>query len=272
VKVTLLGTGTSAGIPVLTCRCLVCQSHDFRDKRLRCSVLIEWPDYVLVIDAGPDFRYQMLRAGSPSLDAVVFTHEHKDHVAGLDDIRPFNFLQGKRIDVFATNTVAEALKREYHYIFSGEDYPGIPEINLRIINENAFKAGAYEIIPIKVYHHNLPVFGYRIQNFAYITDANRIESLELEKLKGLDVLILNALRQSPHLSHFSLSEAIKIAEQVGAKRTFFTHISHQMGLHQEVEKNLPRNMHLAFDGLVIQWAVDGVKFNLNHQTTLQLPQ
>jgi len=270
VKVTFLGTGTSAGIPVLTCSCAVCRSADPRDKRLRCSVLVEWPDAVMVIDAGPDFRQQMLRANPPTLDAVVFTHEHKDHVAGLDDIRPFNFLQGKRINVYATENVEKALRREYHYIFSDEKYPGVPEIDLQRINTEPFCVRGHLVIPIQVYHHHLPVLGFRLGPFAYITDANRIDESELAKLEGLDVLVLNALRREPHLSHFSLNEAIELAKRVGAARTYFTHISHQMGLHAEVQRELPNGLFLAYDGLVLQWDEKGILNNsLTHQKTVQ---
>lgn len=270
MKVTLLGTGTSAGIPVLTCTCAVCRSSDPRDKRLRCSVLIEWPDAVVVIDAGPDFRQQMLRANPRTLDAVIFTHEHKDHVAGLDDIRPFNFLQGKRIRVYATENVEKALRREYHYIFSDEKYPGVPEIELQRINTEPFTVCGHKVTPIQAYHHLLPVLGFRLGPFAYITDANRIDEDELDKLKGLDVLVLNALRREPHLSHFSLNEAIELAHRIGAARTFFTHISHQMGLHAEVEKELPDSMFLAYDGLTLKWEPNGLLIDsLTHQKTAQ---
>lgn len=271
MKVTLLGTGTSAGIPVLTCRCVVCQSQDFRDKRLRCAALVEWPDAVLAIDAGPDFRQQLLRAAPPTLDAVVFTHEHKDHVAGLDDIRPFNFLQGKRISVYATERVEAALRREYHYIFSGEEYPGIPEIQLHRIDEKPFQVAGHLITPIQAMHHKLPVLGFRIGNFAYITDANRIEEGEFQKLQGLDVLILNALRRTPHISHFSLDEAIALAQRIGARFTYFTHISHQMGLHAEVEAQLLPGMGLAYDGLIFLWDIDG-SVRINHRTKGWLPE
>ncbi|MCS6979435.1 MAG: MBL fold metallo-hydrolase [Flavobacteriales bacterium] len=265
MKVTFLGTGTSAGIPVLTCSCPVCCSRDPRDRRLRCSVMVEWPDTVLVIDAGPDFRHQMLRAAPSTLDAVLFTHEHKDHIAGLDDIRPYNFLQGKKIDVYASPRVEAALRREYHYIFSDDGYPGIPEINLCRIGLEEFDVKGHTVMPVQVYHHQLPVLGFRLGPFAYITDANRIEESELEKLKGLDVLVLNALRRTPHLSHFSLQEALQMAGRIGAKTTFFTHISHQMGLHAEVSAELPPNMELAYDGLKLEWI--GEKFFIRHPTT-----
>lgn len=252
MKITILGTGTSQGIPVITCNCAVCRSIDWRDKRLRVSVLIELSDKTFVIDCGPDFRYQMLRAGASDLDAVILTHEHKDHIAGLDDIRPFNYLLQKRIDIYAVPRVQDALKREFSYIFSGAPYPGLPQINLHTINNQPFQIGGHTIIPIDVMHYKLPVKAYRIGDFTYITDAKTISEQEKEKIKGTKVLVVNALQREAHISHFTLQEAVDFAQEVGAEMTYFTHISHNLGLHEEVEKELPSNIRLAYDGLTIE--------------------
>ena len=251
MKITFLGTGTSQGIPVIGCGCVVCQSADARDKRLRVSVLIETADKTLVIDSGPDFRYQMLRANVKDLDAILFTHEHKDHVAGLDDIRPFNYLLKKRIDIYATERVQNALKREFSYIFEDTKYFGLPQINMHTVTDEPFQIGENTIIPIEVMHFKLPVMGYRIGDFTYITDAKTISDTSLEKIKGSKYLVINALQREDHISHFTLQEAIDFAGKAGAETTYFTHISHNLGLHAEVEKELPANVNLAYDGLSI---------------------
>ncbi|NEN23135.1 MBL fold metallo-hydrolase [Cryomorpha ignava] len=253
MKLTFLGTGTSQGIPVIGCKCEVCTSVDVRDDRLRTSAMIEIDQKILVIDTGPDFRQQMLRAKPGRVDAVIFTHEHKDHVAGLDDIRPFNFQTGMPLNVYASDRVEEALKREYHYVFNDAlKYPGVPEVNLHKISaQSAFSIGDTEIIPIEVLHYKLPVLGFRIKDMAYITDANFISEKEKVKLQGLDVLVLNALRKKTHISHFNLQEAIDLSQELGAKRTYLTHISHLMGKHEDVSKELPPNVFLAYDGLVV---------------------
>lgn len=251
MKITFLGTGTSQGIPVITCKCVVCQSADHRDKRLRVSVLIETDDKTFVIDSGPDFRYQMLRAGVKDLDAILFTHEHKDHVAGLDDIRPFNYLLKKNIDIYATERVEHALKREFSYIFSEVRYPGLPQIDLHTITDQPFYIGATEIIPLNIMHYKLPILGFRIGDFSYITDAKTISDETLAKVKGTRILVVNALQREQHISHFTLDEAIEFAEKIGAEATYFTHISHNLGLHAIVEKDLPANIKLAYDGLTI---------------------
>jgi phosphoribosyl 1,2-cyclic phosphate phosphodiesterase len=248
MKVTLLGTGTSQGVPVIACKCEVCTSAHEKDKRLRSSILLSLPELNVVIDTGPDFRQQMLRAGVEALHAVVFTHEHKDHIAGLDDIRAFNFLQHGAMDVYASPRVQEALHREFHYVFADIKYPGIPEITLKTIDQNPFQIGGISFQPIEVMHHKMPVLGFRIGNFAYITDANYIAPAELDKLKNLDVLIINALRIQTHLSHFNLEEALEIIDILQPKRALLTHISHLLGKHEDVSKLLPSHVELAFDG------------------------
>lgn len=252
LKVTFLGTGTSQGVPVIACACHVCKSQDPRDKRLRTSVLLEWENRRIVIDSGPDFRQQMLREKVLGLDAIVFTHDHKDHIAGLDEVRAFNYINQWRAQVYCSEEVEISLRREFHYAFSEVKYPGIPEIDIHRINDEPFEINGLNFTPIKVWHYNLPVFGYRIGNFTYITDANRIENSELEKIKGSEVFVLNALRHEAHPSHFTLKEAIAVAESTNTKQTYFTHISHQLGRHSEVEGKLPVGMALAYDGLAIE--------------------
>lgn len=249
IKVTFLGSGTSQGVPLIGCTCAVCSSSDARDKRLRSSVLIESAGTRVVIDSGPDFRQQLLREKIKQLDAVVFTHEHKDHIAGLDEVRAFNYLQKIRMPVYATTRVQTALKREFAYIFSEEKYPGIPEIDLYDIDTATFPIGDLVMEPIDVMHYKLPVKGFKVEGFAYITDANFIQSDEKEKLKNLDVLVLNALRREPHISHFTFEEAIALVAELKPRKAYFTHISHQLGLHEAVNAELPPNIELAFDGL-----------------------
>lgn len=251
MKVTFLGTGTSQGVPLIACPCDVCQSIDPHNKRLRTSILIEDKGKVIVIDTGPDFRAQMLREKVKQLDAVVFTHEHKDHTAGFDDIRAFNFIGKKKIDVYASARVQEAIKREYAYIFSDFKYPGIPEINLFLLRNELTVVHGIELLPIEVLHYKLPVFGFRIGDFTYITDANYISEAEKEKIKGSKVLVLNALRREPHVSHFTFDEALKVIEEIKPERAYLTHISHQLGLHADVSKELPDGVELAYDGLRI---------------------
>ncbi len=249
MKITFLGTGTSQGIPVIGCDCVVCKSSDSKNNRLRVSVLVETDDKTIVIDSGPDFRYQMLRAGVKDLDAILFTHEHKDHVAGLDDIRPFNYLLHKKIDIYATIRVQEALKREFSYIFSDIKYHGIPQINLHTVTNEPFNLGKTNVIPIEVLHFKMPVMGYRFNDFTYITDAKTVAHESIENIKGTKILVINALQIDSHISHFTLSEAIDFANLIGAETTYFTHMSHNLGLHNEIEKDLPANIKLAFDGL-----------------------
>lgn len=252
MKVTFLGTGTSQGVPLIGCTCEVCSSESTFDKRLRSSIQIDINDKVFVIDSGPDFRQQMLRAKTKKLDALIFTHEHKDHISGMDDIRAFNYLNKKVIDVYASLPVQAALKREYQYVFAEKKYPGIPQINLITIDSTPFFIDGIEVIPIEVFHFKMPVLGFRIQDFTYITDANFISEKEKEKIKGSKVLVLNALKKEKHISHFTLDEAISLAQELEIPTVYFTHISHQLGLHKEVSKILPSNMFLAFDELVIE--------------------
>jgi phosphoribosyl 1,2-cyclic phosphate phosphodiesterase len=249
IKVTFLGTGTSQGVPLIACGCEVCTSADPRDKRLRSSILVESDHTRIVIDSGPDFRQQLLREKTRRLDAVLFTHEHKDHIAGLDEVKAFNFLNKMRMPVYATERVQNALKREFAYIFSDEKYPGIPEVDLHDVDDAPFMIGDILIQPVNVMHYRLPVKGYRINDFAYITDANFISGEEKQKLKGLRVLVLNALRKEPHISHFKFEEAIEMVRELKPEKAYFTHISHQLGMHSEVSRELPANIELAVDGL-----------------------
>ena len=251
VQLTFLGTGTSQGVPVIGCDCSVCASMDFRDKRLRTSVHIRNGAESLVIDTGPDFRQQMLRERIPNLSAVVFTHAHKDHTAGLDDVRSYNFLQRADMPVYGRPEVLEQIKQEYAYAFTDHQYPGIPRIRLHEIGESPFTVGETLLTPLPVTHLKLPVLGFRIGDLAYITDANHIPESTFERLKGVRVLVLNALQVEPHVSHFNLEEAMAVAQRVNAERTWFTHISHRLGRHGDVESRLPAHVRLAWDGLKI---------------------
>lgn len=249
--VTFLGTGTSQGVPVIACECEVCTSPDARDKRLRTSVMLEDQGKVIVIDSGPDFRYQMLRAGVKHLDAILFTHEHKDHIAGLDDIRAFNYKQQQAIDVYAEPRVQEALKREFAYIFAEFKYPGIPQLNLHSIGLAPFNIGEIQFTPIEVMHYKLPVLGFRVGDFTYITDAKTVSEKEKEKIKGSKILVINALQFDAHISHFTFDEALAFADEMGAETTYFTHISHRLGRHEDISAQLPAHVKLAYDGLKI---------------------
>lgn len=253
MRIVFLGTGTSQGIPVIGSDHPVCLSKDPRDKRLRVSVLISWDSYHYVIDCGPDFRQQMLANPIPRLDGILFTHEHADHTAGLDDIRPFFFRQGD-IPVYAHKRVEKSLRRRFDYIFAdGDRYPGAPAVTIHeVINDQPFKLGGKTIIPVEAFHNRLQVFGYRIQDFVYLTDVKSIEDEEVDKIKNAKVLCVNALRQQPHHSHFNLEEALDFVERVGPERAYFTHISHYMGFHETVEKELPENVYLAYDNLEIE--------------------
>lgn len=252
MKVTFLGTGTSQGIPVIGSTHPVCLSVDPRDNRLRSSVLVQIDTLNLVIDTGPDFRQQMLRTNIQRIDAILFTHEHRDHTAGFDDVRPFNFMQRGPMQVYATERVCEALRRDYSYIFEENPYPGAPSADLHIIENASFEVFGQKIIPIEVMHLQLPVLGFRLGDFTYITDAKTIAPSELDKARGSKVLVLNALRIMEHYSHFNLEEALEIVREVAPERAYFTHISHLLGFHAEVEATLPKNVFLAYDTLQIQ--------------------
>ena len=249
LKITFLGTGTSSGVPMIACGCEVCRSTDPKDKRLRSSILVESDSTTLIVDTTPDFRFQMLRQGVKKMDAVLFTHPHKDHVAGLDDIKAFNYFQQTAIDVYANELTQRSLKNEFYYIFAEHKYPGIPDIALHEINEEPFMAHDIPVIPIKAWHLKMPVLGFRFGDFTYITDANRIEDAEKEKIRGSKILVLNALRHKQHISHFTLQEAIDLAKELDIPQAYFTHISHQLGLHEAVSKTLPEGCALAYDGL-----------------------
>lgn len=236
---------------MIGCDCYVCSSEDKKDKRLRSSIMVQSEKTTLVVDAGPDFRYQMLRAKVKHLDAIVFTHPHKDHVAGLDDVRAYNFFTGKPMQVFANEMTQEVLIREFPYAFADKKYPGVPEIELNTIAMDSFNVGDIEVIPIMVWHLKMPVMGFRFGNFTYITDANKIEASEKEKIMGSKVLVLNTLRKEKHISHFSLSEAVQMAQELNIPLTYFTHMSHQMGRHVEINKELPAGISLSYDGLII---------------------
>lgn len=251
MKIIVLGTGTSQGVPVIACNCDVCRSENPKDKRLRSSVLIEIDYKTFVFDTGPDFRQQMLNNHVTKLDSVIFTHEHKDHVAGLDDVRSFNYILDKSIDVYAESRVQEALKREFAYIFAENKYPGILRINMHMIDNNAFFISGIKILPIRVFHYKLPVFGFRIQNFAYITDVKTIPEEELVKLQNLDCLLISALRKDEHISHLNLSEALRLIERINPKQAYLTHLSHRFGLHEAENKKLPKKVNIAYDGLTL---------------------
>lgn len=250
-KVTFLGTGTSQGIPMIACDCVVCQSQDERDKRLRVSIHIEIGGKSFIIDTGPDFRQQVLRAGIKHLDAVFYTHEHKDHTAGMDDVRGFNFHQQATIPLYARAQVIEQLKQEFSYAFGENKYPGVPEIDVYEIDGMPFTVQGIDIQPVFVKHYYLDVLGFRFGNFAYVTDANSIAPQEQDKLRGLDVLVINALRKTTHISHYTLAEALELISDLKPKQAYITHISHQMGLHEMVNNELPPNVSLAYDGLVL---------------------
>jgi phosphoribosyl 1,2-cyclic phosphate phosphodiesterase len=249
VKITFLGTGTSQGVPVIACDCKTCKSEDSHDNRLRTSLLLETEEESLLIDAGPDFRQQMLREHVSKLDAILLTHEHKDHIAGLDDVRAFNYKSQDAIDIYSEERVIRAVRKEYSYVFSEFQYPGIPKMRLNAIDDQVFSVKGISVVPVRVFHYRLPVYGFRFGNFAYITDANYIPEESKEKLYGVKYLVINALRKEKHISHFSLREAIDIIREISPKKAFITHISHQMGCHADVSVELPPEIILAYDGL-----------------------
>jgi len=234
---------------MIGCECEVCQSSDPKDKRLRSSILVQSSTTNIVVDTTPDFRYQMLRLNMKQLDAIVFTHPHKDHIAGLDDVRAFNFFMQKPMQVYANTLTEEALRRDFYYAFSETKYPGVPEIELITIDETPFEIGDISVTPILAWHHKMPVYGFRFGDFTYITDANLIEDTEKEKIKGSKILVINALRKEKHISHFTLDEAISLVEELNIPEAYFTHISHQLGFNQHINAALPQHINLAYDGL-----------------------
>ena len=244
-----LGTGTSQGVPVVACDCEVCCSSDPKDARLRSSFCVESETTRLVIDSGPDFRQQMLSARITHLDAILLTHQHKDHTGGIDDLRGFNFRQKQAMPIYARDSVLAQIKRDYAYIFDEKTYPGLPKLSLQQIDDEPFRVGDILVQPIQVWHHRLPVHGFRVGELSYITDANRIEPAEKEKIRGSKYLVINALQHKPHLSHFTLKEAVALAQELGAAQTYFTHMSHHLGTHQDLSKGLPRGVSPAYDGL-----------------------
>ncbi len=252
MKLTFLGTGTSQGIPVIGCTCQVCQSSDFRDKRLRVSVLFQVGNTNIVIDTGPDFRQQMLRERISKIDAIIYTHQHKDHTAGLDDIRPFNHKHNMDMPLYGRKSVLDQLKTEFSYIFENITYPGIPRVVLNEIKNEEFYIRDIKITPVEVMHHRLPVFGFRIGDISYITDANFISEKEKEKIKGSKVVVINALQKSPHLSHFTLKEAISLIQELNPEKAFLIHMSHTMGTHKKVSTELCDGIEFAYDGLTVE--------------------
>ena len=251
LKITFLGTGTSSGVPMIACDCEVCTSTNAKDKRLRSSIKIETASTTIVIDTTPDFRYQMLRTNTKTLDGVVFTHPHKDHLAGLDDVRAYNLFSNQPMNLYANELTANAIKKELYYAFTEEKHPGVPNLILNHIDTAKFVVGDIELLPIKVWHLKMPVLGFRINDFTYITDANKIDDEEKQKIVGSKVLVLNALRQQQHISHYSLQEAIELANELQISEVYFTHISHQMGLHNDINATIPIHINLAYDGLVL---------------------
>ncbi len=251
MNLTFLGTGTSQGVPVIACHCRVCRSGDIRDSRLRTSALLSVGDTNILFDIGPDFRQQMLREKVEHIDAILITHAHRDHVAGLDDIRSFNYVQHRKMEVYLNAEARHAIERDYHYIFEPHQYPGLPEANLHTV-EGPFAVGEISVLPIKAMHKDLPVLGYRIGELAYITDANYIAPEEMDKLQGVKVLVINALRKEKHFSHYCLPEALEVIAKVAPERAYLTHMSHEMGLHAETSAELPAGVQLAYDGLTIE--------------------
>lgn len=253
LQVTFLGTGTSGGVPMVGCQCEVCLSASSRDKRLRSSILVESENTTVVIDATPDFRQQMLRYKVRKLDGILITHPHKDHVGGIDDTRPFQYFQHGPTRVYGSSMSLLGIRREIPYAFEDNPYPGVPMLDLIEITLDPFLIGDIPFIPILVWHHRMPVLGFRIGDFTYITDANRIEETELTKIRGSHTLVVNALRKQKHISHFTLGEAVALAQEMGVEKAYFTHISHQLGTHTEINGELPQNMELAYDGLTLSF-------------------
>jgi phosphoribosyl 1,2-cyclic phosphate phosphodiesterase len=249
LKITFLGTGTSQGVPVIACNCKVCKSSDPKDKRLRTSIMIEDGDNTFIVDAGPDFRQQMLRENVQDINGILITHEHKDHIGGIDDVRAFNFKNKRAIDIYCDIRVESAIKRELPYSFDNKGYPGAPQMNIHIIDDNSFNLKGKEVKPIKAFHKDLPVYGFRFGNMTYLTDVNAIPDSSLKLMKGSSRLVINALRKEKHLSHFNLKEALDLIEFIKPEKAYLTHVGHSMGLHQEVSKELPDNVEIAYDGM-----------------------
>lgn len=253
ITITFLGTGTSQGVPVIACNCKVCSSSNPKDKRLRCSILVQSATTTVVIDVGPDFRYQMLREKVQNLDAVLITHEHKDHVGGLDEVRAFNFVQKKEMDVYCTPHVQKELAQQFSYAFAETKYPGAPEIKIHQINsEEPITIGDITFHPIQVMHYKLPVFGFRIHDFTYITDANYISEAEMKKIEGSETFVLNALHYDSHISHYTVPQAVEVMNYIKPKQGIFIHMSHRLGLHEEEEKKLPDFIRFAYDGMKLE--------------------
>lgn len=255
IGATFLGTGTSQGVPVITCNCEVCKSIDSKDKRLRSSLLLKINGQNIVIDAGPDFRQQMLREEVNSLRAILLTHEHVDHIFGLDDIRSFNWIQKHPTDIYAEERVQISIKRIFDYVFADYKYPGGPKMQLHLVENKPFKIDGIEFIPIRCYHNKLPVYGFRVGDLTYITDSNSIPNEELEKIKGTSILVINALRKEKHISHFNLEGALEIIRKIKPEKAFLTHLSHDFGKHLDIQNELPENIFVAFDGLKISSSI-----------------
>jgi len=236
---------------MIACDCEVCTSRDKKDKRFRPSIMVQSANTTIVVDTTPDFRCQMLREKVKNVDAILFTHPHKDHIAGLDDVRAFNFFNKKKMEIYANDLTEEALKREFGYAFADKKYPGVPDLNLNTITPDPFFIGDIPIIPVQVWHLKMPVLGFRFGKFTYVTDANKIDGSEKEKIRGSEIFVVNVLRKQSHVSHFSLGEAIDLVQELNIPTVYFTHISHQLGLHQAIEAELPANIHLAYDGLIL---------------------
>ena len=252
MRVTLLGTGTSQGVPVIACKCDVCRSDDYKDKRLRSAIMVEEGATRIVVDVGPDFRQQMLRHDVNNLDAILLTHEHADHIFGLDDIRSFNWVQKSPMDVYCEPRVQQNLRSIFNYVFSANKYPGTPQMDLIDLDSKAFKIGLIPVLPIRLYHYQLPVYGFRFGKFAYLTDFNLIEESEIEKLIGIDTLVICALRKSHHISHLNLSGAIELIGRIAPRRSYLTHMSHEMGKHADLTEELPSSIQPGYDGLVLE--------------------
>jgi phosphoribosyl 1,2-cyclic phosphate phosphodiesterase len=249
LTITFLGTGTSSGVPMVGCNCAICTSADTHDTRLRSSILVQSSTTTIVVDTTPDFRYQMLREKVRHVDAILITHPHKDHVAGIDDTRPFQFFTKQPTEIYGSKMSLQGIRNEIPYAFENLKYPGVPKVNLNEINLNSVTIGDIPIQPILVWHHKMPVYGFRFGSFTYITDANSIDDSEKQKIKGSEIIVLNALRNESHISHFTLQEAVDLVKELDIPQAYFTHISHQLGLHAEINESLPKGMALAFDGL-----------------------